>query len=310
MRTLHSIHRWMVIALLAAPMQADCCKNAVAVIASISGIATVRSPGSGQKVAVSSLDWISDGATLEVGPRSQVVLILLNGHRYELDERAKATLHGNAAPKITGTARELPALPPIPRPAPIAAESAPTSGSVRVRDGGPAMSGLYPRAGAVAFADKATLHYKAVPEAISYRVVLEDDGGNVLLNVTTESTEVTVPTGPLHAGAHYYWRVLAMRSGVEMGAGMAGFRTLSAEDVLQRTEFASALRAKSDDPASLALLAAVDLQLGLFMEACDEFGAVLKQRPDDPDIQRELAACVDLDATISNASRRTGRKPN
>lgn len=287
MTTFHSIHRWMVIALAVAPLHADCCKNSVAVIASLSGHAVVRPPGRREKMPVSTLDWLSDGATLEVAPQSQAVMILLNGHRYELRGGAKATVSGNAAPKITGAAQELPALPPIPRPAPVVAESAPTSGAVRVR-GAAEMSGLYPRAGSVAISDKVALQYKAVPEATSYRVTLEDDAGNSLLNVTTESTEVVVPNGTIQAGSHYYWRVRAMLSGAEIGAGMAGFTTLSPDDALQRMEFSEALGASSKDPATIALLADVDLRLGLVAEACDEFSAALKQKPDDAVLRRAL----------------------
>jgi hypothetical protein len=280
--------RWVAIVLMAMSAQAaDCCKNSVAVVASLSGSAMVRSPGSHEKASVSSLDWLSDGMTLEVGTRSHAVLILLNGHRYELKAGAKATLTAGAAPKITGAARELPALPPIPQPAPIGADSSPTSGAVRIR-GAAEMSELYPRAGTVALPDEVTLRFKAVPDAMSYRVGLENDGGESLLNVTTEFTEVSVPSGSIKAGAHYYWRVRAMRSGTAIGVGMAEFSTLSAESALQRTEFATALGATGSDAATLALLAGIDLRLGLVAEACDEFSAALKQKPEDVTLQRAL----------------------
>jgi hypothetical protein len=278
--------RWIAMVLALTPMYAtDCCKNSVAMVAYLSGSATARSPGSHERVAISSLDWLSAGMTLEVGPRSHAVLILLNGRRYELRAGAKARLAANAAPKINGAARELPALPPIPRPAPIVSDSAPTSGAVRIR-GAADMSDLYPRADVVALSDKVILRFKAVPDATSYRVALENDVGDRLLNVTTESTEVSVPSGTVKAGAHYHWGARAMRSGVAIGVGIEEFNTLSAEVALHRAEFASALSANSDDPATLALLAEVDLRLGLVAEACDEFSAALKQKPEDAALRR------------------------
>lgn len=278
----------MVMAFVLVPTYAaDCCRDSVAVLKSLSGSATVQSPGGHEKVPVSSLDWLSEGMTLEVGPRSQAVLILLNGHQYELREGARLTVKANSGVKMTGAVRELPALPPIPKLAPILVDSGTTSAAVRIR-GAADMSDLYPRAGTTALADNVTLRFKAVPEAISYRVVLESYEGDNVLNVLTESTEVPVLSASMKAGAHYYWRVRAMRSGVTVGAGAAEFSTLPAESALQRTEFASALRANSNDPASLALLADVDLRLGLIAEACDEFSAAVKQRPEDVNLQRAL----------------------
>jgi len=289
MRMLDPTIRWMAMALALGPAHAEeCCKNSVAVVASLSGSAAARPPGAREKAAVSALDWLSEGMTLEVGPRSQAVLILLNGQRYELGAGAKAMLSAGAAPKITGIARELTALPPIPKPAAVAADSAPTPGAPRLRGPDDISGSLYPRAGMVAVPDKVSLRFKAVPNATSYRVALESDGGDSLLNVTTESTEVSIPNGTIEAGARYYWRVRAMRSGTAIGAGMAEFTTLSAEGALQRTEFANALGANSNDPATLALLAEVDLRLGLIAEACDEFSAALQQKPQDPALLRAL----------------------
>jgi hypothetical protein len=279
--------RWTMLALVLTPIYAaDCCKNSVAVVASLSGSATVRSPGH-EKIALSSLDWLSEGMTVEVGTGSKAILILLNGHRYELGEGAKATLTSDGAPKVTGAVRELSALPPIPAPAAIVAESAPTSGAVRIR-GAAEMSDLYPRAGVVVLADKVTLRFKAFPDANSYRVTLEDDGGGSLWNVTTGSTEISVPSGTIEAGARYRWQVKALRSGTAIGVGNAEFGALSAESALQRMEFASALGDRRSDAATLALLAEVDLRLGLVAEACDELSEALQQKPADMALRRAL----------------------
>ncbi len=284
--------RWIATALVLAPLYAaDCCNSSLAVVASLTGSATVQSPGSREKTAISSLDWISGGSTLEVGARSRVVLILANGARYELGAGAKATITADAAPKIVGAAKELPALPPIPKPASVLADSAPTSGAPRMRGPADISDYLYPRAGFVALANQVTLRFKAVPEAASYRVVLTNDAGDSLLNVTTESTEVPVPSGTIEAGARYVWRVRAMHSGVAIGIGMAQFTALPAENARQRVEFATAAGATSNDSSALALLAGVDLRLGLVAEACDELSAALKQTPEDAPLRRALDRC-------------------
>lgn len=280
--------QWITLTLMLAPAHADCCKNSVAVIAQLTGPVVVRLPGRPETTPVSIFDWVPEGATLYLGANSRVIVILSNGHRYELDQGAKATFTSNAAPKITGPARELSPLPPIPKPGVIVADAAPTAGGVRIR-GEDEMSELYPNVGAVAIADGVTLQYKAMPDASSYQVALENEAGDTLLNVTTDSRRVWVSKGTLDPGAHYYWRVHALRSGVSIGSGTAEFTTLSAEDALERTEFASALRTNAeDDPAALALVAEVDLRLGLLAEACDEFSAALKQKPGDVTLQHAL----------------------
>lgn len=281
----------MAMALVASRMWAGCCANSVAVVESLSGSATARLSASAKKIACASLDWLADGATIEVGPRSRAVLILLNGHRYELGEGATATVSANGAPKITGKARELSALPPIPEPAPVEAESASTSGATRIR-GAVAMNHLYPGAGMAALAREVTLRFDPLPDATSYRVTLEDRQAKRLLNVTTESTEVPVPNGTMDAGAQYRWRIRAMRGNVEIGEGTAVFTTLSAENAERRAEFARALRAGRANPAGLALLGDVDLRLGLVAEACDEFGAALNGKPQDAAVRRALDACL------------------
>ncbi len=79
-----------------------------------------------------------------------------------------------------------------------------------------------------------------------------------------------------------------MRSGVAKSFGKAEFSVLSAEDALRRSEFESALREKSDDPATLAVLAEVDFRAGLIAEACDEFQAALERKPGDGALRRAL----------------------
>ncbi len=285
-------NRWLAFVLLTGPLYAQCCKNSVAVIGSLSGKAEVHTAGSHERKAAAALDWLTDGDTLEMAARSRAVVILENGHRYELRGGAKITITTHAVPKITGTVRELPPLPPIPQPVPIAAASAPTPAAVRIR-GGFEMTGLYPRAGTVALPGKAMFRYDAVPQATGYRMNLEDEAGDVVWNVMTDATNISIPSGTLEAGAHYSWRVRALRSGIEIGAGAEEFTTLSAVDSLKRDQFAEAVLAIGDDQATPALLADVDLRLGLMAEACDELNAAIRRKPEDATLRRLAQPCND-----------------
>jgi hypothetical protein len=269
-------------------MHAECCKDSVAIVAQLSGTATARSADSRERGAIHLFDWLGEGTTLEVGKQSRAIVILSNGLRCAFGAGSKAVV-----------AAELPALPPIPKPSAIATESASTSGAGRIR-GAEVIQQLYPRAGMAVLADKVMLRFSGIPEATSYRLAIDDSAGNHLWSATTESTEVWIPTGVLKAGERYAWQVRAMRSGVLIALGVAEFSTLPAEEALKRTAFANALSA-AGDPASVAVLAGVDLRLGLIREAIDEFSAALNQKPGDVSLQRALdSARATMAADVSH----------
>jgi hypothetical protein len=119
-------------------------------------------------------------------------------------------------------------------------------------------------------------------------VTIEDDSGNRILDTKTESTSVPVTAGTAEWGSHYSWQVRAFSSSIVIAQGGSDFTTLSAEEALPREEFAKAVGAKGNDPAALALLADVDLRLGLTAESCEEFSAALQKKPDDAALRRAL----------------------
>ena len=266
---------------------ADCCKNSAAVVQSLTGQAAVRLPGTSARAAISNLDWIADGATVEVGPKSSVTLILLNGHRYELGAGASATIGTAALSSAKGSVHELQPLPPIPSPAPIAENTAATSGAVRFR-GSKEIHNLYPRDGMATMAESTKLTFARVPDASVYKVELKDDDGEDLINSQTTSNELSVPTGALQYGARYSWHVRAIGPGGIIAEGAATFITISKKDLEQRKEFAVALRASADDPLAVALMADLDFRLGLLHEALQGFQTALRVKPGDASIQRAL----------------------
>jgi hypothetical protein len=265
---------------------ADCCKNSVAVVESLQGQVSARKPGTELRAVALSLEWLPAGVTLEVGAKSSATLILLNGHRYQLGAGARATITADALTDARGPVRELPPLPPIPTAAPIADASATTSGAVRLRGPNDVRS-LYPREGAAALpGSPLNLSFSAVPQAATYQVVLQDEDGNQLASWQTATSQVSVAEGILKAGSRYSWRVRAVgRSGV-IGEGIASFVTISEQGLQRRADFAKALRASTEDSLALALLADLDLRLGLLREAQQRFQAALRLKPGDPGIQR------------------------
>ena len=64
---------------------------------------------------VSSVDWLTEGAVLRTGEKSKALIILLNGHRFELGANARATIGPTQLWNTSGPVREMAPLPPTRR---------------------------------------------------------------------------------------------------------------------------------------------------------------------------------------------------
>ena len=257
---------------------AECCRDSVAIVESLAGQASVQSPDSHARAPVAGLEWLTAGATIQVGAKSTVVVILLNGHRYELASGAQATIAAEALTNTRGSIRELKPLPPLPQLAPMVDDSIATSAAVRVR-GASEIRNLYPREGMAALADSATLTFSSIPEARTYEVDLTDQLGERIARYSTAETSLKISAGTLRPGAHYSWRVRAIGPIGVVGQGTASFITISEQDVERRAEFARALE-ELGPVRSSALLGDLDLHLGLLYEAQQELEAALRRKPD------------------------------
>jgi hypothetical protein len=288
MRLTSRIHLFFALTLLVAPgaRAADCCQGFAAVVESIVGKVIVRTPGAPNRTTVFPLDLLPAGSMIEVGPKSSATVLLLNGHRYELGQGAKATLTADSL-STKGPVRPLEPKPPLPRAIPIAGKPPQIAGAARVR-GASNIRGLYPHDGAAALPMSVKLSFSRVPETSLYRVELEDEDGGEVLNLRTEDTDALIPDGTLKAGRRYFWRVQALGPAGAIAEGTAAFVTISEEDIERRAEFAKTMQNASDKAFALALLADVDFQLGLLSEAREEFLAALRLKPDEMSIQRAL----------------------
>jgi hypothetical protein len=244
-----------------------------ALVAAASGSVTLNKTSQ-----VSAFEWLAEGAVLETGPNSSATVILLNGHRFELGPRARATIGDARLSSISGTVKELDPIPPIPRPTPLAAATS-TAAAGAFRGG----MKVWPSNGKAAMAGPVVFRFQKVDGAAVYRIEVKDADGNQIAQEQTKSTEITVPLQP---GAGYTWRVQAFGQGGVIDQGQAGFATLSNEQIQARQVFADAIRGLPD---GLALLAEVDLESGLVREAIDGFHAALKLKPGDPAILQRLA---------------------
>jgi tetratricopeptide (TPR) repeat protein len=258
----------------------------VAVVESVSGHATIVAPGARDKVAISSYDPLIAGTTIEVGTGSRLTLFFWNGRYYELGSGAKSTVASDALTHMTGPARQLESLPPIPKPAPIAKNTATGFAAPSIR--GPKIQNLSPRNGVAELPDAVTLSFTSLTDTSVYNIFLEDDTGNILLNVKTASPNLAVPQGTLKPGSSYHWRVRTADAIGTVTQGSADFVTLPAEAIDQRAAFAKAVKLSPENAAALALMGNADLRLGLIREAQNELSAALKLNPEDAAIRRAL----------------------
>jgi hypothetical protein len=262
----------------------DCCKGSAAIVVSLSGQASVHSGAASSRLA--ALDWLSADVIIETGSKSTISVRLANGRGWEFGEHTRATVKADVVTQISGTITELAPLPPIPKPAPIAGDYGQVAGAVRFRGDSPPRS-LYPHEGATALPDTVKLSFSAVAGASSYRLVLADENDTELWVQQTAATSVSVPAKVLKPGTRYVWHAEAWGRGAKLGEAEAQFATISETTLAERRTFMAAI---ASQPRERALLASIDVRLGLLAEAVDEFGDALRESPDDPEIQRALAA--------------------
>ena len=246
-------------------------------ISELSGRASVRKDPAAASSTVERFAAIADGAVLELGPDSRVVLVLARGKRFELGAQARVSVHADRLGSASGPVRELPSLPALPRLVPLDAKAPKALGGVRLRS--TLVAGLSP-AGSSALAMRTTLRFTPVEGAATYRIEVEDEQGRVVFSVQTTSAAVSLPSDVLQPGAGYYWTVRTIDRVGPQARAAAEFTTLRQDQAQAREELKRRLH-EEGGVSSLALLAAIDRQLGLYEEALDGFRAALALAPDD-----------------------------
>ena len=246
-------------------------------ISELSGRASVRKAPSAPASTVERFAAIADGAVLELGPDSRAVLVLARGRRFELGAQARVNVHADQLGSRSGPVRELPSLPALPPLVALDAKAPKALGGVRLRSTG--ATGLSP-SGSSALAVRTTLRFTPVEGAATYRIEVEDEQGRVVFGVQTTSAEVSIPADVLRPGTSYYWTVRTLDRAGPQARGAAGFTTLRHDEAQAREDLKRQLH-EEGGASSLALLAAIDRQLGLYEEALDGFRAALARAPND-----------------------------
>jgi hypothetical protein len=252
-----------------------------AIVASLGGEAWVKAP-SGPRAPLRLFDRLVQGSTLEVGPRSRLVVVFADGSRFQMESGSRGTVGDRELGRRSGEIRALDPLAPVARL--LQGENVGRRvAAVRVRA---LVVTVYPRGCATTLPDETVLRFSATPG--DWRVEVVDETGSGVFAQTTEATEVHIPAGKLRPGARYSWRIRVQDATGAARQDEACFLTLSEELLRARSSLKEAI-AEAADSTSLALLAELDRSLGLLWEAREGFRAALARSSGDAALRDALA---------------------
>ena len=126
------------------------------------------------------------------------------------------------------------------------------------------------------------------PGITEYHVEIEDDEGATVFHVSTQGGEVLVARDVLQPGRLYRWSVRG-GSAEGLARGEAEFSTLEVDAAKARQTLRESV-GTSEEVGGLALLAEVDRQLGLLLEARDGFARALERAPGASELSAALAS--------------------
>jgi len=235
-----------------------------AIVCRLEGQATLQDP-SGAKRILALYDWLPRGAFVETGAAAKVVLVFAGGERFELAENTRAKVGAKNLHVDMGRAEKKDPLPMIPSMASsivVSAKGKPGSITVRrLSPPEPWYTGFQPLMDAACLADGAVLSFQPREAGGRFQIQVLDAAGRSLHTESGQATRLTLAPGLLKPGVWYTWRVSA--SEPERGRPLeARFRTVEAKHAEVRARLQADVD-KSSDPASKALLEAMDRWLGL-----------------------------------------------
>jgi len=262
----------------------------VAIVCFLEGKAWILEPGEEERSEIYLFDWIKIGAIVETDSEAKLILAFSSGDRYEIGEKSKITVGRDGFTSKTGSIKELKPVPAMPQIASISQESRPGSrlGGIRLRGSKRIISGLYPSEEATVLADDAILTFEPLEGVEKYRIEIEDEWGNNIFSLETESPKVIASPGVLKSGSNYYWEVRTLEKDKPSTVSYAAFATVSEEYALTRNAFKAQAYQTKDGP-NLLLLAQLEMAIGLRKEACETLKTALALFPDNSEIKKAMA---------------------
>lgn len=242
-------------------------REPVAILATVEGDVWMTIAGTPERTP-RRFERLSADVVLRTGASGRALVVFRTGVRVLVQSSSRVRLHAGRAEVLSGVATPLEPVPTVPLVAPVSGAGT-TITAVRIRAG--AIAVLEPPPGASTLADTTVLAF-APASAAAHEVVVEDADGAVAYRADVERGRVMVPRGILRPDTHYRWRVRGTTAAGFAADGGGDFHTLAESLVRDRARLRAALAGA--DLASDALLAEVDLSLGLWSEALASFRRV------------------------------------
>jgi hypothetical protein len=256
----------------------------VGLVSEVSGdVRVVSAQGEGAPLA--RLSWLTEGSRVTAARNASAVVVFWSGKRWRIEPDSAARIAKDALVRVTGRVSELTAFPPMPHLPSIAPESVRTGGYGAVRVRGGIGGALYPTVGTTTLAATTRLTFEPRNVVGGYQIEVLDASGAMVFQTRSSDTTVAIPPAVLAPGARYTW---SMRPAANPRAVPARGEFTTLDAATEKTRAAMRAARRADDGASLALLAELDLMLGLLAEARAGFEEALASAPDDAVLQRRV----------------------
>lgn len=243
---------------------------------------------SGEKPAEAAIfTRLAEGDALQLPAGARAVVVFIDGNRCELTGPCRVTSLKNG---FSGDKAQVKSLAPVAvraAVAPIATNAGRHHAATRIRGARIeeyAIQDLRPAGGDCIPADCAILSFRPVTGVEKYRVEIEDEMGQTILDTEVHSAEVQVSPGILQPGSSYFWKVRTLGQMVPPKRGDAVFITLEADKATGRTAL-KRMAETAMDPSLWLLLAEFDVSAGMAREACRSIAVALSLAPGNPAVQ-------------------------
>jgi hypothetical protein len=244
----------------------------VAIVSAIDGSALTKTT-KGSSTPLALYDWLLPETRVELAPGARVELIMIDGRRFILTDRAKANVLATTITTSQGSIKEAPPGPQLTLLAPIAGNPPRAAGAVRLR--ALSIAKLNPCQGVLTLRDETVLRFEPVRDAPGYDVDVRSSRDQPVFSRTIDNPPLAIPPGVLAGGTEYVWSV-RVAGAIGAGKSEGRFRTLD-----DRVEAARRAVASSPDAAAQGLLGGIDFHLGLLNEAIAELTAAALRVPGD-----------------------------
>lgn len=274
-------------ALPAAGSEPPAPSETTAIVFEVSGRATAGTP----RRPLERLARLRTGDIVRTEAGGSLKLAFGNGLRYRLGPGSSAVVGSQGLTSSQGEVQPLPRVPVLPRVPALRDDRGSRAAATRVRT--ETLTGLYPRGGAT-LADRTRLLFDTVSNAPAYVVEISDASGERVFRAEVPRGPVAVPAGTLAAGARYSFRIETHDRPGPAAVGRGSFVTLSEKVASEHRALEEALQ-QEGDAGAWALLASVNRDLGLLLEAKEASLAALTLAPGDTAL---LATLADLDRRL------------